>query len=466
MKRQIHIDRNIPDKAAIERHKDFNGLIKKHQAITKKPRYNAIKIITGLLVIAVIAFLVVEAIDSEERAITPPLGVEYVPVEYQIIDPNEEATVNLISGTKIYFPVKALQNSDGTICTDYVCIQVSEFRNPVDFFLSGIPMNYDSAGTSYTFESAGMIDIKAWTYNGKVSIAEGKSVRVSMPSNNSDRFNIYQFDTVENKWNYKSNDEMNEWSPDEAIANAEPTGMPSEVYSSDNVVISRYGEIPDSMSEAEALKAGYMVADTLYFDDSTAAMGYSTERPKTDWKEEAKKKREKLAAIESERRTAQRDILKSYRARDKAFKTLLRKNDSLALAYEETADLNASVVREFELKAFGIWNCDNPIIQELPNQVQIAFMLSEKEFSPPHPFYFVDLSKNALYKYYAGLSTVKCDERNQNLFWYIYSKEEMAIIDPTEFKSALLQKRPFLIDLYPMEEGLAYLRSEMDDPYP
>ena len=80
-----------------------------------------LKIITGLLVIAVIAFLVVEAIDSEERAITPPLGVEYVPVEYQIIDPNEEATVNLISGTKNLLPCKSatkiqMEQSARTMC--------------------------------------------------------------------------------------------------------------------------------------------------------------------------------------------------------------------------------------------------------------------------------------------------------------------------------------------------------------
>lgn len=463
MKRQIHIDRNIPDKAAIERHKDFNGLIKKHQAITKKPRYNAIKIITGLLVIAVIAFLVVEAIDSEERAIAPPLGVEYVPVEYQIIDPNEEATVNLISGTKIYFPAKALQNSDGTICTDYVCIQVSEFRNPVDFFLSGIPMNYDSAGTSYTFESAGMIDIKAWTYNGKVSIAEGKSARVSMPSNNSDRFNIYQFDTVENKWNYESNDEVNEWSPDEAIANAEPTGMPSEVYSSDNVVISRYGEIPDSMSEAEALKAGYMVADTLYFDDSTAAMGYSTERPKTDWKEEAKKKREKLAAIANERRAAQREMLKSYKARDKAFKALLRKNDSLAIEYEKVADVHVKVVREFEIKAFGIWNCDNPISQEFPDYVLAAFQMDEKTVTPVHYYYFVDLSKNALFKYYLGVQSISCDLQTDNVLWYVHSENELAIVNKDEFKLAAKEQRPFRVQLYSIDDGLENLRSTMKE---
>lgn len=72
--------------------------------------------------------------------------------------------------------------------------------------LSGIPMDYDSAGVTYQFESAGMFDITA-TQDGKpVSLKPNKSLIVNMIShtNNTTDFNIYSLDTVKKKWDYIS----------------------------------------------------------------------------------------------------------------------------------------------------------------------------------------------------------------------------------------------------------------------
>ncbi|MGZ4033593.1 MAG: hypothetical protein ACXVP4_01915, partial [Bacteroidia bacterium] len=69
-----------------------------------------------------------------------------------------------------------------------------------------IPMNYDSAGVNYQLESAGMFDITA-TKDGKpLTLKPGKQLLVNMIShnNNPTDFNIYNLDTLKKKWEYVS----------------------------------------------------------------------------------------------------------------------------------------------------------------------------------------------------------------------------------------------------------------------
>lgn len=208
MKRKIHIDRELPDKAAMARHKDFDGLLKKHEALTKRPRYNGIKVITGIIVIAVVAVLVFEADREDRRAINPPLGAEMIDYELHVVNPEEGGVVRLVSGTEITIAAGSLVDEDGTEITEPVMFKVSEFRNPLDFYVSGIPMTYDSADAEFVFESAGMLDIRAFNPDGPVYLKSGSTAQVSTLSAQSDRFNIYRFDSTQNNWQYVGPDQV------------------------------------------------------------------------------------------------------------------------------------------------------------------------------------------------------------------------------------------------------------------
>jgi len=53
-------------------------------------------------------------------------------------------------------------------------------------------MTYDSAGTKYHFESAGMFEIDGTKNGEKIFIAEGKEIAVDMPCKDlNNKFNFY-----------------------------------------------------------------------------------------------------------------------------------------------------------------------------------------------------------------------------------------------------------------------------------
>lgn len=64
-------------------------------------------------------------------------------------------------------------------------------------------MTYDSAGTKYFFESAGMFDINAFQASNPLMIANGKTWKYkSLPNLKSEDFNQYYLDTVNKRWEY------------------------------------------------------------------------------------------------------------------------------------------------------------------------------------------------------------------------------------------------------------------------
>lgn len=108
------------------------------------------------------------------------------------------------SGSIIVFPKNAFVDSDGKLLKGKIDVKYREFNDPLDFFLSGIPMAYDSAGLEYQFESSGMIDIKA-TQNKKAVFVNPKAQpEINMISASTDpKANLYKLDTVARNWTCK-----------------------------------------------------------------------------------------------------------------------------------------------------------------------------------------------------------------------------------------------------------------------
>jgi hypothetical protein len=460
MKRKIHIDRKQPDQKVIASHKNFESLLGKHQAITKRPRYNAIKVITGIVLIAIIGFLVLEAIEQEENAIVPPLGQDYVEFEFHVIDPQVESIVTLITGTSISIPANSLIDSEGKVVNDIAYVKVSEFRNPVDFFLSGIPMTYDSAGTEYTFESAGMIQIEAYNERGRLSLLDEKFIQVSMVAGNTERFNVYAFDTVQNEWNFSGTDTVVE------MQLMDTTG--AQIISSDKMVITKFGDVPDGYSMEEAEEMGMIESDTTYYNYGTPAS-----IPIVD----PEKDGEYAKSIWNARKKAQKEMLNTFKKRDELArikrKELLEKqrfNDSLRLAYKNRMEIiqerESEVFREFQINQFGIWNCDRPILKEMPHIVEARFTEENAEFKLTQSFYLVDINLNAVYKFYSHVPNVTCDVASENLIWMIKNENEMLIVTKAEFERAAQAKTPMNLVAMKTDEALEYLREEIPSNLP
>lgn len=135
--------------------------------------------------------------------INPPLKKMDMPPSTFIV--NTAADTNLVytTGSTIVIPQEAFMKADGTPVKGDVQLKYREFHDPIDIIMSGIPMNYDSAGHSYQLESAGMFDISASQDGQPLLLRPGKTLAVNMVSHtNSDDYNVYYLDTVQKRWEY------------------------------------------------------------------------------------------------------------------------------------------------------------------------------------------------------------------------------------------------------------------------
>ncbi len=105
------------------------------------------------------------------------------------------------SGTVIEIPENAFVDKNGNTVTGNVQVSYIEYRDPVDFILGNIPMDYHQDGEKFVFNSGGMFKIKA-THNGEeVFLGKDKNINLDFPlTENLPDLNFYFFDETTNKW--------------------------------------------------------------------------------------------------------------------------------------------------------------------------------------------------------------------------------------------------------------------------
>lgn len=143
----------------------------------------------------------------EVKNIHPPIpGVE-APAKAVMLNPEDLTKPNIVDlgfGAFLHIPADALVMENGKAPTEPVKISYCPLNDPVDIFLSGVPMKYDSAGSSETFRTAGMFRLEAKTYSGKqVALKNGMQMQVDMPTvDSSDTYNFYTFNEDEGGWKF------------------------------------------------------------------------------------------------------------------------------------------------------------------------------------------------------------------------------------------------------------------------
>jgi hypothetical protein len=224
---------------AIEKHKDFDALLQQFAALPEAqptvpeiaPKTAIIKRIywvAGAVAAVLCGFLlykntVTDANSAHATTIpfvnAPLKGIEKSFSTYEI-DANKGGVITYSTGSKVTFPAMAFVDEHGTAIEGKVKIQYREFHDYVDFFLSGIPMRYDSAGIAYNLESAGMLEVRAEQSDKLLHLANGKALSVdlvssiNLPKSTSDtalstpNFNVYYLDMQQKNWAYQSSDKI------------------------------------------------------------------------------------------------------------------------------------------------------------------------------------------------------------------------------------------------------------------
>ena len=106
------------------------------------------------------------------------------------------------SGTKVTIPKNCFIDANNNLVKGIVKIEYVEYRNKIDFILSGIPMSLETEHGMENFNSAGMFKIKA-SQNGKeVAVAPGKEIEIAFKTTrNQTNWDIYSFNENAHLWN-------------------------------------------------------------------------------------------------------------------------------------------------------------------------------------------------------------------------------------------------------------------------
>jgi len=135
------------------------------------------------------------------RFFNPPVKGVDVPYKEYKVDAAKGDTLVCHTGTVIFFPPNAFVDETGKPVTGNVQVKYREFKDPIDFFLAGVPMRYDSAGVQYQLVSSGMLDIRAFKDGKPVFVNKDSKPEINLASdNNSKDHSLYFLDTVQRKW--------------------------------------------------------------------------------------------------------------------------------------------------------------------------------------------------------------------------------------------------------------------------
>ena len=242
MKKKINIDRDPINGEEITSRMNFNQLLSNFPGYIKLPFYKTGWFITTVASVAVLVTVTAILFSNNNTkeiivSASPPITTESIitynedtpcinpPIKKLDIQSDSYYCENEVggefthsSGSTIVVPKDAFVDNNGNSLNGEIELRYREFHDPIDFILSGIPMTYDSAGTEYTFESAGMIEIYGYQNGQPVELAHGKPIRIEMhPKDGSSRFNLYELDTSSGAWEYKGKTELVSEDMDESI---------------------------------------------------------------------------------------------------------------------------------------------------------------------------------------------------------------------------------------------------------
>jgi hypothetical protein len=297
------------------------------------------------------------------------------PFEKLEVSAQHGGTLLFENGTEIVVPAGVLL-CDGKPVTDIVTISLVQYSTPFEIFASGIPMQYDSAGLSYTFKSAGMINIQGDYQGRSLTVAPGKSLGVRMVSMYDDtEHSIYQFDTIHGQWINKGQDTVTYISvADTALlqeridslttsSSNSPTNnlslrkdvIPIILYDIERFPrLKVFSSIAFEIASQDFAKLGLAVSE-LWVDmqfDTTTMQATTTLKLMSTNKELSLKGKFLLDGEPYNK------AMEQYPQKKMEYDQRIRERDSLMRIQRIAMQRSSAVSREFAASGFGIWNID------------------------------------------------------------------------------------------------------------
>ena len=401
--------------------------------------------------------------------IKPPFLERQIDQEKYIINSQEDSEIITESGTKIKFQNNSIVDEKGNTIKGGVEVEYRDFHNPIEIFLSGIPMEYDSAGVKQIFETAGMFELKAYQKGKKLYLKEGAKIDVELIStSNETRFNFYSFDEKTGKWIYEEKDMIIEtknkqkqnFAIDESDELARPVKQNESLYAFDVEVnkeqypeLSAYKGTIFQVKQKNTFnplyynvqwdKAGIDKVNnklynlTLFKEDTSIIVEVEPVIQTKNYNEAIKQYHSQLASRE-ENKTERSDF-------DIYSTPVINYNSDLSAQYE--------VKRQFEVNGFGIYNVDQPKVNP-KGQVESIIVNETEDLVKQKGIYYyvVNLNQNSLVSLY---NKPRYYKKSDNILWAILNDDTMIIVLPQEIEN--IKNKKLSAISYSLDEGLALL---------
>ncbi len=267
----IKINPPQPSSEDIAKHQDFDALLAQFKETPqseeskseRKPRVIWLRYAAAAAAVIILAVMVRGLLQGEEGMseeqyfasqpfINPPLDDIKPTFASAKINANQGGVYEYKNGSKLIVPAAAFRNTDGHLVEGEVEIEYREMHDYVDFFLSGIPMTYDSAGTKYVLESAGMVEIIAKQNGQPLKMQPGKEIKVELISyinmprlNVNPKYNIYKLNASTRSWEYRNVDNI------QIIEDLDEEGFENEEL---NILKTNYQSSISKITAAEELE--------------------------------------------------------------------------------------------------------------------------------------------------------------------------------------------------------------------
>jgi hypothetical protein len=438
---------------------------------------------------AIISIAFVKSPEKEQAALTskkkvaPPIKQADVAYSQFSVSAAESSKLHYSSGSVISIPANAFVDKQGKPVEGKVDIQYREFHDPADFFVSGIPMSYDSAGTEYHFESAGMLEILAYHDGEPVFINPDKRIVVEMASQQQeDKYNIYRFDSLAGNWKFVYKDKA---------SGKEPADLPVAPFASVLKKMPVTAALMKPEKQSELVKPALADNNNYQFDLALDLNEFPElsvyKNMKFEVKEGEKDFNKGYASVTWSDVSLEKSNTGSYlmtlsyatdshtfevnpvfdkAAYAAAFSTytsllgerrkqdalLKKKNDSL-YAFTQSDRLNRNdlasgglaritamlqkeefVRRVFVISGFGIWNSDCPASLPKGEQFAATYVDSTGKKLQFQALYLVERGRNAMFKMYS-LARLYFNPAKRNIIWAVTSDNKLAVCLEDDFKA-------------------------------
>lgn len=391
--------------------------------------------------------------------LNPPFPGVDLPYETFEVDPTKPHQLTSKRGSQLVIPANAFLDASGQPVTGKVELKFREFFSPLEFYVAGIPMEYDDEGKETVLESGGMIELNATAQQQAVFVNPTNKIKVNLLSwTKSSQFNLYDFDKTTCRWIEKGKDSVSVTSnvgdqfpiprkpvlaTNSAFEIKDDTGNFPEIYEYNHVLFEPVNPAQCKISDAQEMQVKPM-QNGEYEVTSIKGIGVYQQTQKCTCYLAFKKGK---------------DYNEAMRHYQKKYKKLLQKQDLIRQKWDdywalidkyrqdEVRKLNPieKVIRTLELNSFGFTNCDYPTSYPSGGILPPNYMDESGNRLTLQNLVLVQLNSNTLFRY---TGSVQYNPAAKNLIWGITKSGNLAYLKNEDIKKLNPHDKTQLITMH------------------